>query len=1058
MDLELLHLSLSMMGSARLNRCAKMIQVVGFTVLSLGSLRSSWAQSTAKAPRSVSQIQEDLRRHPDSPKLYVALGLAFWDRNDYAHALEAFQYAVNVGPASSEAHNWLGVATMQKGDFPGAIVEFKKAISLNPKYARAYTNLGSALAKNGDLAEAIASFQKALSLEPSNAAAQLNLGIALREKGDANGALVHLQLVARREPNNANAQYLLGQTLQQSGNLGAAIKTFEYLLRIDPEFREGYYALGVALKQQAASLRKPRPLSPSPADDLFKSGQQAAARGELKEAEQFLLEAIDKDGNHAEAENLLGFTLGQQGKLPSALTHLERAVALRPSLADAHYNLGVALWYTASRTRSLSELKQALRLDPGTGPVYAFLGTALREMGELDDARRNLQCAIALLPSFSATYIDLGITYLRGGNIDKAIGQFEAGLHVPVPSGPAPDWDAAIVDLRKALAANSDSAEAHNVLGLLLGRKGADGKEVLAEFREAVHLQPDFAEAHNNLGLVLAQSNDEKAAIAEFREALRISPDYADAHANLGAVFTTTDGDEAVRELEKAVALAPGSLKAQFNLAVAYGENPSYGLAKEIEELRKVIASQSDFPGARLGLGRALLSEGKVEESIEELREAVRLDPQNTQAHYQMGLALARAGHHQGEASAELQKSRELALSDDRKQNAALDIAEGHVALERGELDQAAAKFRHAIELQPDSADAQHLLGTVLEKQGDRESAAAAYRRALELNPGDLVARDKIATLSNVGGVADDPGRVSLFEGYIREARFQEVEPLLAAYVKERPKSSWGWYALGFSQFAQKKIGQSIQALAKSLQLDIRNAEAHKILGRDLMVVGRFEAAQTEFEQGILYDPQSAEMHFNLGKLFSIQDSWLGARKELEKAVQLDPSYLEAWDALGFAQEALGDGAGAVASYEKAIALNEVKKGNFVSAHVNLSAYYNRMGDYEKALAYAHAALQLDPKTDGAWFQQAKADEALGRLNDAASALNKAVALDPRASTYYYVLANVYRKLGKAEDSRKALDTFLRLQKETSEIEEKRRSLADRPASPPKSQGASSNY
>ena len=66
---------------------------------------------------------------------------------------------------------------------------------------------------------------------------------------------------------------------------------------------------------------------------------------------------------------------------------------------------------------------------------------------------------------------------------------------------------------------------------------------------------------------------------------------------------------------------------------------------------------------------------------------------------------------------------------------------------------------------------------------------------------------------------------------------------------KQRPASSWGWYALGYSLFAQQKIGESIKALAKSLELDIRNAEAHKILGRNLMIIGRFDAAQVEFEQ-----------------------------------------------------------------------------------------------------------------------------------------------------------------------------------------------------------------
>ena len=104
-----------------------------------------------------------------------------------------------------------------------------------------------------------------------------------------------------------------------------------------------------------------------------------------------------------------------------------------------------------------------------------------------------------------------------------------------------------------------------------------------------------------------------------------------------------------------------------------------------------------------------------------------------------------------------------------------------------------------------------------------------------------------------------------------------------------------------------------------------------------------------EFEQGIRYAPQSAEMHYNLGKLHSMQDNWSAARKEFEEALRLDPSYIEDLDALGLALEALGDDAGAVANYQKAIALNEQRHGTFCSAHVNLSAYYNRTGDPNRA-------------------------------------------------------------------------------------------------------------
>ncbi len=818
------------------------------------------------------------------------------------------------------------------------------------------------------------------------------------------------------------------------------------------------------MKQQGAHARSPLSTNERPASDPYTRAQQAAARGDLNAAKDQLIEAVRVNDGDGEAHNLLGFVQGQTGDLESAVNHLQRAVTLLPESSEAHYNLGVALWYAGSKDKAIGELRESVRLDPAAGPSHAFLGMALRETGDLTSARASLQRAIALLPPLPATYIDLGIVFLRMGDLDQALGQFEAGLNIPSPSPPAPDWDAAIAGIREALAKTPNRADAHNVLGLLLGRKGAGTSEVVAEFREAVRLRPDFAEAYNNIGLVLTQADDDNAAIAAYRDALRLRPDYADAHANLGAALISTDVEQGIVELEKAVALAPDSVKAQFNLAVAYGSSKA-GTAKEIEQLRKVIALSPNFARAHLALGKAILRDGKIPEAVQELQEAAKLDPQSGETHYQLGLALARAGRKE-EGAAEVQKGRELSAADDRNQNANLDISEGREALDKGDLDQAAAKFRHAIKLQPESGDAQRFLGLVFEKQHDPEAASAAYRRALDLNPGDVSAREGLDRIENVGpdnarqSVAkrasadlDDPAKIAEFEGFIRESRFKEVEPLLVEYVQQRPKSSWGWYALGYAQFAQQKIADSVQSLAKSLQLNIGNAEAHKILGRDLMLIGRFDVAQVEFEQGIRYDPKSAEMHYNLGKLFSIQDNWESARKEFDAALGIDSSYLEAMDALGMTLEALGDDAGAVAEYQKAIALNDERKGTFSSPLVNLSAYYNRTSDPAKALEHANKALELDPKSDRAWFQKGKANEGEGRLDEAVDAVNRAISFNSRASSYYYVLAGLYRRLGKTEESRKALDSFTRLDKETNELEKMRRSKANPVTVPPRPGG-----
>jgi tetratricopeptide (TPR) repeat protein len=1013
----------------------------------LGVLAFGLAFSPAQEnqPAAVTQLQAAIKRNPFDPKLYVELGLAYWDTNDYPHAFEAFQQAVKLGPTSAEAHNWLGVALMEKSDLPSAIAELRKAVSLDPKYTRAYANLGSALSTSGDLSEAVEVFKKALAVEPNSPAAQLNLGIALRQKGDAEGALLYLRGVVKAQPGNFRFQYELGQTLRQSGDLQGAVAAFEKAVEINPELNEGYYGLGLALKQQSASAHKPSLPPASPADPAYNNAQEAAAKGDLNAAKEQLTKALLADQHHAEAHNLLGYILGQQGEMEFALNHLQRAIQLRPDYADAHYNYGVSLWYSGSKEKAITELRESLRLDPASGAAYAFLGPALREAGDLTGARKSLQCAIALSPPATAIYIDLGIIFLLTGDLGHALGQFEAGLNAP-GSFPAPDWETAVSRLREALAKTASRADAHNMLGLLLGRKGADSNEVLAEFREAIRLRPDYAQAHNNIGLVLAQADDDESAITDFREAIRLSPDYADAHANLGATLIPTDAEEAIVELEKAVALQPASVKAQFNLAEAYGRSPTHGLAKQIEQLRKLISLSPTLASGHLALGKALLQDGKVPEAITELQEAARLDPKSGEAHYQLGLALARAGKQQ-EAAAEAQKGRELSAAEERSQNASLDIAEGRAALAKGEVDQAAEKFRHALKLDPDSAEAERYLGLVVEKQNNKAGLSPAEPASLdsrqasgEQNLDQLP--ENPTPIVKAPSVDDDSEKVAEFEGYIREQKFREVEPLLADYVQQRPKSSWAWYAYGYTLFANKKLGESIQALAKSLQLDIKNAEAHKILGRDLMMIGRFDAAQTEFEQGIRYNPQSAEIHYNMGKLFSIQDNWQPARKEFEESLRIDPSYVEALDALGFVQEALGDNADAVASYQKAIALNEERHGKFASAHVNLSAYYNRTGDPEKGMQFAQKALELDPESDRAWFQKAKADELQGRLQDAVDALNHAISYNSRASSYYYVLAGLYRRLGKIEDSKKALDSFARLDRENNELEKLRRSSA----------------
>jgi Flp pilus assembly protein TadD len=83
----------------------------------------------------------------------------------------------------------------------------------------------------------------------------------------------------------------------------------------------------------------------------------------------------------------------------------------------------------------------------------------------------------------------------------------------------------------------------------------------------------------------------------------------------------------------------------------------------------------------------------------------------------------------------------------------------------------------------------------------------------------------------------------------------------------------------------------------------------------------------------------------------------------------------------------------------------------------------------------------VSPNSDRALFQMAKSLEYQGDLNGAADTLRRAIGINSHAASYYYVLAGIYRKLGRQEESRQAMQEFTRLDRESNEMEEKRREM-----------------
>ncbi len=127
-------------------------------------------------------------------------------------------------------------------------------------------------------------------------------------------------------------------------------------------------------------------------------------------------------------------------------------------------------------------------------------------------------------------------------------------------------FNEAAQEYRKVLAAEPDDYEAHNSLGVVLGKQGLT-EEALKEFRLSLAIKPDQATAHTNIGWILTQTHHLPEAAKELTQALRFDPADAHAHNALAvALYQMGDYEKSAEEFREAVRLDPANAEARRNL------------------------------------------------------------------------------------------------------------------------------------------------------------------------------------------------------------------------------------------------------------------------------------------------------------------------------------------------------------------------------------------------------------------------------------------------------------------------------------------------------------
>ncbi len=280
---------------------------------------------------------------------------------------------------------------------------------------------------------------------------------------------------------------------------------------------------------------------------------------------------------------------------------------------------------------------------------------ALRNLS--NDAHVNDALAIDIGRRLGASWVVTG-GYQRLGSMIRITANF-----VDVPTGEVKKTvkvDGKIDDI----FALQDKIVYELSQGLNVALQGTEVAEIERQETRSVEAYENFARGMMNLRQATRDSMDR--AIAAFEDATRHDPEYAKAWAALGGAY---------------------------GLKGAFMSMPDM-IHKAIDIERRALAIDPELADAHVWLGTSLLGLGEIDDAIVAIREGIRLEPDNGQAHQ----ALARA-----------------------------------YWIGKGDFAAAIPEFERAIELNPEAGYSYLQIALLLAWQGNFARAEEFSRRAIDL-------------------------------------------------------------------------------------------------------------------------------------------------------------------------------------------------------------------------------------------------------------------------------------------------------------------------------------
>jgi tetratricopeptide (TPR) repeat protein len=348
-------------------------------------------------------------------------------------------------------------------------------------------------------------------------------------------------------------------------------------------------------------------------EEYLEQGEILAGEGLIEEALSRFEQALAAAPENPEVIEAVGRALLNLDRLEEAEASFLDALELDPEWVAPRMGLALVALRRDEPFKIVHHLERAIEADPEYPDAYVELGRYYGSMAEPALAKATFERWTARHPEDADMLINAGLTAFDAADFAQALEFFEKA--VEVASGEEQKSGA------RTFRANTLD---------MLGRY----EEAVEAYEEVIAETPEWWEAHANLGICHARNGRPERSEAAFRRGLEDCPGSPEIRDELAAHLLAERKDlrEALRLSEEAVALGRDEIRHLHTLGeikLSIGDESG-----ATEAYQAMLALDPENPEAHLELGLLHEVRGEVREAEEHFVESLKIDPANPRTLY----------------------------------------------------------------------------------------------------------------------------------------------------------------------------------------------------------------------------------------------------------------------------------------------------------------------------------------------------------------------------------------------------------------------------------------